>query len=253
MTGVGGKRFNAVGDVVIGILGVAAFSCGTAFGIVCAKRGIYSLAGWTYHFEAISQYLHLTAARNRILSWDKSWLLAAVAAACALLASWTSDLRQWANKSPDQRRAETQAERDRLAAENASKREQAAMRNKNRKPMSGWRRLWIALSVVFGLGAFALAWNANANVLADISYDGNDAAFWERARADAQLQACDPLTMRTVFRGTNGWYVSCETKDPFTPALLWSIVPALIMALIGLVVRWIYRGFRRAEITKATE
>jgi hypothetical protein len=248
VAGVWKQRLNVGSDVAIGVLAIASFLCGMAFVAICAERGVYSLAGWNYQFEPISHYLHVADRRERILSWDKSWLLAGIALATGCLASWIGDFRQWLNKTPEQRRADAQAERDRLSTEQASKKERAAMRKQNRKPMSGWRRLWIVLSVIFGALAFTEAWHDYSHASAWVAYDGNSVAFWARARADEGLRGCDVSTMRTGYQSGNGWWVSCDTSDPFTPALLWFFAPGMAMAVIGLTVRWIWRGFRPRDV-----
>ena len=34
--------------------------------------------------------------------------------------------------------------------------------------------------------------------------------------------------------------VTCDTNDPYTPALLWALVPAVLMAGVILTMRWFF-------------
>lgn len=149
------------------------------------------------------------------------------------------------------------------------------------RPWSGWRRLWVVLSLVTGL---PLLWQAY-QPYTDYEYLDRVAAYDARWMAEDALRSkmnCQPykgtwkpravypeeFVMRNVppIARPKGY-----ESDAFTPPKelwnkpakqqlynislecpgkipnenwWWALVPAALMAAVGLTVRWIYRGFR---------
>lgn len=112
--------------------------------------------------------------------------------------------------------------------------------------MSGWRRLWIVLSIILGALAFLAAYDANSSGFAEVKYtDGmSNAAFWQKARESSALSDCDWTTAKADAGFSDSMFVTCTNKNPAGPAFLWALAPAAFMAAAGLTIRWIYRGFR---------
>ena len=249
------ERLFSIAGVAIALIYLACGVSVMVFVASIAERGVYSLFGWHYPFEAIGHFLRLTTPyQNKVLSWDKSFLPLGIAAVLGTLAGVLSDCLEWVNKSAEQRRIEKQAALDKLQADKDGQRERAAVRRARRKPMSGWRRLWIVLSVVLGGISFAIALDAYSRASAVVPYHGNgDTAFWQRAQESPSLRDCEAATMKAEFETGDGWWVSCQNGDPYTPAFLWAIVPAVFMAAVGLTLRWIYKGFRQPTKSGPTE
>jgi hypothetical protein len=114
----------------------------------------------------------------------------------------------------------------------------------------GWQRLWIVLSILFGVPAFLIAYDINSRGFAEVAWAGDNQAFWKAARQAPGLANCDWSTAKSDSSFDGSAFVSCKTTDPLTPALLWALFPAALMAAIGLTVRWVYRGFRPTADTK---
>jgi len=232
-----------------GISGFSALSGLTAFWFVgvLAMRGVYWLFGWHYGIQSIGHFLGLNSPA-KIFEFDRSFLLLAAAIVAFFFAWILQAFVDWAEKTPDQRRRERERRKEAFKAQQQREREQKAERKAARKPMSGWRRLWIVLSIVFGALAFWVAFDANYRIWADVPWHGDNDAFWSAAHANPQLHDCNWETAEAKYPIGEMYTVYCITKDPFTPALLWALMPALFMALVGLTIRWIYRGFRAPRV-----
>lgn len=116
--------------------------------------------------------------------------------------------------------------------------------------MSGWRRLWLTASVILGLPAAFLGYETEKHHVAYVdAYKGeSNPTFWVRARQHADLKDCDwgsATADRDMFM--NSYRVQCNNPSRYFDAFLWGLLPALLMAVVGLTARWIYRGFRPLE------
>jgi hypothetical protein len=249
------KRVILTGQWIVEGLGIATVLFGSAFVCAIATRAADALFGWNYHFESIGNFLGIHVAMGelgrKVLEWDRSFLLLGAALATGYSATGIQGFIDWAQKSPEQREQARQRARQqaRAASEAAAKnlkfqREQKAARKATKRPMSGWRRLWIVLSILFGLPAFLLAYDSSSSAYADIAWNGDNKAFWSAAYADPALRDCDWQTAKAADAVGAYVMVSCNTEHPLFPALLWALAPAFLMAVVGLAVRWIYRGFR---------
>lgn len=221
------------------------------------RRGLYALVGWEYNFRSIADALKLDDNKG-LFGWDRAFLYLAAAVATFYMAMWSEGFVEWAKKSPDQRKADRErkakAQADFKAAEEAQKQRLAtekAERKAARKPMSGWRRLWIVLSIIFGAFAAILSWQPNHTEYVTIptnQFTDWD-SFWKIPKVEAVTTAnCGYGTIRGErsygYDGTTTYRLECPAKDPLTTSLLWALVPAIVMAAVGLIVRWVYRGFR---------
>lgn len=124
-----------------------------------------------------------------------------------------------------------------------------------KQPMSGWRRLWIVLSVLFGLLTALAAhdeyndvytWYTPSSALDKLA--GKDfyrALFAEASKQNAELKNCDLKTV-DISRSGSDYIIKCKTHTAFavTFALLWALLPAAFMYVTGKTARWVYRGFR---------
>jgi hypothetical protein len=110
------------------------------------------------------------------------------------------------------------------------------------RPMSQSRRLWIVLSILLGALSAMIAYKEHRHAFAIVEYaDGMaDQAFWARAQEDPRLSNCDWSTAHHDAPYDGHSMVTCDTKDPFTPALPWAFLPAAVMAAFVLAVRRSY-------------
>jgi hypothetical protein len=207
-------------------------------------RGFYALVAWEYPFVSIGTFFGIEGVHEDFLGWDRSLLLLGLSIASGMGAAGFIDLSEWARATPNERRLKREQARRAVAKQHGEERQERAARKAARKPMSGWRRLWIALSVLFAIPTAFLAYEVNSRLGATIAYIGDDEKFWRSAHEEPDLSGCNWRTAEATFRTGNGWWVACQAHDPITPAFLWALVPALLMAVGGLLVRWVYRGFR---------
>lgn len=239
------KRLIRPAEIVGGTLATIAVLLSAWFAGVIVVRTADALIGWGYEFQSIADFLSVQESHNKVLGWDRSFLLLGAAMAGFTLAGLLNEFVEWARKSPELRRADQECVRQVLTAQQQTERLQnKEARKAARKTMSGWRRLWIVSSVVFGVLAFLIAHENNSRASSYVSWNGNDEAFWSAAYADPALAGCDWRTAEAKYPIAGSYSVSCETRDPFTPALPWAFLPAMFMAVVGLTLRWIYRGFR---------
>lgn len=225
--------------------GMAAFLFGTAFAIAVVRRVGAAEFGWQYHFQSINDYLRLRQPHPpKGLTYDRSWLLLVAASLSGWAVSGLQSFIEWAEKSPEERRSERAYAKEASVKKAQREREERERRKFARKPMSGWRRLWIVLSILFAVPTFLLVYDSYSTAFADIAWNGDNNAFWAAAYSEPALRECDwPTAKAEPAIGTYSM-VTCKTNDPFMPALLWSLFPAVLMAAVGLTIRWIYRGFR---------
>lgn len=115
--------------------------------------------------------------------------------------------------------------------------------------MSGWRRLWIVASVLLGIPAYLIAVDSYRLKLYE-----NYASLAEAKRGLdlamglAQARCLTPPNSLKAYPSGYGeaHYLSfsCDTFAQYFDAVPWALLPALILAAIGLTIRWIYRGFK---------
>ena len=219
------------------------------FAIVFAIRGVDALFGWHYGFRSIGDFLAWPRPHTKLLALDRSFLLLAAAIAGFGIANALQEFVEWARMSPEQRRLERERARFAYGKQQQLEWEQKQARKADRKPMSGWRRLWLVLSVLFGALAFWIAHDSYSRAWAHVPWNGDNKAFWSAAHSNPRLSECDWSTAEAKYPIGHEYTVYCETRYPFTRALPWAFVPALFMAAVGLAIRWIYRGFRQSKGT----
>ena len=112
--------------------------------------------------------------------------------------------------------------------------------------MSGWRRLWITASILLGIPAILLGYEAEKHHIGYVDkYQGDtNGSFWKRAQGMPSLKDCDWGSATSSHMFGNSYRIQCNNPSRYFDAFLWGLLPALLMALIGLTARWIYRGFR---------
>lgn len=116
--------------------------------------------------------------------------------------------------------------------------------------MSGWRRLWIVLSLIAGVPTFAIAFDADK--LWIYRSTGNPDEMRRILAEEVVIirRQCANPPSRIAAEDSGGFYTfafRCERNSAYFRALLWALLPALVMAGIGYVIRWVYRGFRPAK------
>jgi hypothetical protein len=246
------KRLIPAAEWTIVGLGLATVFLGGAFVWALATRAADALFGWRYHFQSIGDYfgIHVAAgdAGGKILGWDRSFLLLGAAMVAGYSASGVQGFIEWAQKSPEERRHARQQAREANARIAKPQTKIKFPHKELRKRMSGWRRLWIVLSILLGAPTFLIAYT-DSRGFASVPWSGDNNAFWSAARNTTELSNCDWATAKASpsYDGAS-YYVSCSTNNAFWSALLWALLPAALMAIGGLTVRWVYRGFRSQQI-----
>jgi hypothetical protein len=243
-------------DYLAAALVLAMLGFASAFIWALGTRAADALFGWHYHFQSIGDYLGIHVAVGRpgrpILEWDRSFLLLAAAVVSGYSFAGIQGLVDWAQMSPEKReqaRRNAREERNAIANNLMFEREKKAARKAAKKPMSGWRRLWIVFSVVFGVIAAIIAWQPTRHdyVAVSQSIKTND-DLWATPQMQNELSRCLPYSAKATYAysdtSTYTYAVDCENKDPLGTSILWALFPAFFMAVFGLTVRWIYRGFK---------
>jgi hypothetical protein len=246
MSGGFEKRMIPAAEWLVTGLASASILLGSFFAVALLIRGVDAAMGWHYHFQSIGDFLGIQRPR-KVVAWDRSFLLLAGALVTGSAGTGVQGFIDWAQQSPEQRR------RARERAKEAHEKQQQldavakAARKAARKLMSGWRRLWIVLSVLFGGTTYIVTYDAYSRASAEIPYNGDKNAFWQRAEKTRALGDCDWSTAKAEYPLSGSYLVTCQNQDPWLFASLWALVPGLVMAGIGLIMRWIYRGFRRPQ------
>lgn len=244
-------------SVVMGVSGIA--------------HGLWSLV-WRGHYAGQEFRLAVNLPellQHKVFKWDKAWWFTLILPifGCQIVEAF-GNCSAWLVLTPaerQERRDKTRSEaetkgiqaRDALRAQKEQARADQSKRaypKNNEHTMSGWRRLWIVLSILFGLLAFFIAYSdasrayvwvePSSYVKAQQGQAFTDAFFVEASRSHAELNACVLATTK-VSADT----ISCE-RDPFNvffAALPWALLPGLLMMIVSLTVRWIYRGFRTTK------
>ena len=245
------KLMVTVVSLVGAVLASGAFIAFILFAAAIARRAYYWVSGDTFPFVSIGNYLELEGVHRGILTWDQSFILLGVGIAGLVLVNGLGEFLDWFEKTPEKRAEErskrreaAETERRLQAEERQASRARKAAHRAERKPMSGWRRLWLVLSVLLGAFAFLLANDNYSQAWADVAWNGDNEAFWQAAHANPRLSNCDWGTAEAKYPNGGSYTVYCQTADPWLFALIWAFFPAVIMAAVGLTVRWVYRGFR---------
>jgi|JI10StandDraft_1071094.scaffolds.fasta_scaffold416410_2 hypothetical protein len=211
--------------------------------------GLFSVGSRFFSYLSGNGWPHRSASAafglesGRIFSGDVAWwLLLFIPFILLALSGYTDDIRKWAVLRHTQ------------------------SREGEMKTMSGWRRLWIVLSIIFGLAAGSIDYFSNKRLFQSfeatqeklnkvppvmtmiggapiLSSLKGDALFWEAVRREIDLTRCAaPAHAEPSYGGA--YWISCPLKRDLVPTVGWALLPALIMAAAGLTCRWIYRGFR---------
>jgi hypothetical protein len=245
-------------DYLATALALAMLVFASTFIWALGARAAEVLFGWHYHFQSIGDYLGIHVAVGKpgraILEWDRSFLLLAAGVVSGYSFVGTQWLVDRAQMSPEQRERVRQNAREqrRAVANNLElEREKKAARKAAKKPMSGWRRLWIVSSVLFGVFAGIIAWQPTRHDYVQVSNAvKTNVDLWATPQMRDEVIRCAGGMKATYVWGDSSTYtyvVDCDNPDPLTASLLWACVPAIVMATVGLTVRWIYRGFRPAK------
>lgn len=234
------RRTASVADKVALLFAVAAIG----FGLMFADALLRRVLGWHYNFVSIAEYLRVSPPYPRGLEWDHSFLWLYAAIGCGAVAGGLSDFVTWANKTPEQRRREHDATLELVEKQSQEKRERAGARKASRKPLSGWVRLWIVASVLLGILTYLIAHDIYSHASAIIPYNGDSDQFWRHAMSNRDLGDCIWSTAKADYWMASKYYVTCNNADPWLFAGLWAFAPGLGLAAVGLVCRWVYRGFR---------
>lgn len=250
------KKLVTPAGYLSGLFAIVAFATFSLFVFEIGRRGLYAVVGWDYNFRSIADTLNLDNNKG-LVGWDRAFLLLAIAVGAFYAASGVESFVEWAKKSPEQREVDRERSAKAFADLKATQDEEKqrletekAERKAARKPMSGWRRLWIVLSLVFGAFAAMLTWDPTHTEYVTLeagqftTWDN----FWKLPKVEAATKNCGAGRVR----GEYGWggdtsptyTLECPAKDPLGTSLLWALLPAVVMAAVGLIVRWIYRGFR---------
>ena len=132
--------------------------------------------------------------------------------------------------------------------------------------LSGWWRGWVVISVLWTLFAIAAAWPSRENRAFDMFPAGQAS---ERV-ADLIRNApdsCVPSSIETTTAaiddpnagaaGSGTPYLqaslSCRPKGGVWLLVLFVIIPPLILAALGLAIKWVAQGFRRGGAMPADE
>jgi hypothetical protein len=224
---------------------------------------------WGGNFEAqpFWQFARIDSPPHRVFEWDRAWWLTLILpASLGMLASVLSDSANWLRQSPQQRAEARRAGRENLrrAQENVQLDQEKVKAAKqiakeNRKPMSGWKRLWIVLSVVIGAPVFAATHSMGAKAYVSVQPSAEvrelqGQAFWnalfeQAKREHRSVRSCVLPTVRMQSSFGTYYSVECDrlTINVTIEAFLLAFLPALAMWIVGVTSRWVYRGFRSAK------
>lgn len=250
-----------VAELLISTAVLAAFASATV-GIIFLVQGVWPmLTGGDFAGQSLGHFLNLQEPYHKILNLDRIWWLVLIAPALLMtLVGAASDAAEWASRSPMERREAARKRREidqRLTEKRRQKAEEAKKQKSRAKlgrgPMSGWRRLWIVLSLIIGVPVFAIAYDDASQVY--ISIEPNDRVkelngqeFWNALYQQAREQyrsakGCyrESIAMRHLYE--NQYSITCE-RSAFFDALFFAALPSFFMWLVGLTIRWVYRGFR---------
>jgi len=114
--------------------------------------------------------------------------------------------------------------------------------------MSGWRRLWIVLSILLGVPAGLIAYDAQRHYVYE-RYTVETAQAGVDNEGRRAMRICSQVPRIAARQDEYGpdytLSFSCKPKNAGFLAFLWALLPGALLAAIGLTSRWIYRGFKR--------
>lgn len=117
--------------------------------------------------------------------------------------------------------------------------------------IGGWWRLWIVASVLLG----ALTWLATSqtrDIYSTRSYmTESEAREWVQDQG-LRAKACDIAGLPRVSASPDdrGYYAgsfSCTSDRQYILSFIYALIPAALLAAIGLTCRWVWRGFRGTD------
>ncbi len=116
---------------------------------------------------------------------------------------------------------------------------------------TGWERLLIVLSVLFGVPSAMIAYDQNDEAYAYVSYSidelGNT-AFWQKARTEPALKNCQWPTANAQYNQYGkDTTIRCDNDPPYGEAIKWFFLPGIVMWFIGAVLGWVISGFRKPK------
>lgn len=126
---------------------------------------------------------------------------------------------------------------------------------------SGWKRLWLVLSLLFGLPIAAVYFESSETMYRSVPFtaaESNlpqpqlDNLFWPRAWKIAREAGCQETTAKVdkeIGYDGSGYTITCNPrlKSRIGYAVLYGAIPGLIFWIIGFLVAWIREGFRRPK------
>ncbi len=116
---------------------------------------------------------------------------------------------------------------------------------------TGWERLLIVLSALFGIPSAYIAYNANEAAYAYVDYNVADIGqerFWQMAKAKPELADCQWSTAKAHYNQySKDTTIRCDNEPPYGEAFKWFVIPGLAMWFIGAVFGWVISGFRKPK------
>jgi hypothetical protein len=245
------------GQVLVGLVAIATMF----WGITELLQSLWSLiTTGRFTVEPFWRTLGLAEAPNKALRWDRAWWLlligpAAMFALSSGMGELSTDLRKSAREQARERRIKRQ--HDTAFAKLEAKSRQQRQRRAGRSPMSGWKRLWIVLSLLAGVPIFLIQYNEDTNTTVYHTPSRSIAAlkdqafwnalYWEAHAKQPSLKGCilPTVEMKKESYGL-GYSIECERTfvSAANPAIFYAAFPALFMWLVGWTLHWVYRGFR---------
>lgn len=250
----------ALGQVILG----SAAAASAMWGAIELLNGLSGLLQeGSYVQEPFWQTLGLSESPHRTFQWDRAWWLLLIAPLALSgfamgLGESAEDLKRTARQRARARQLKREHDKAFAASESQARRQRS--RRTERKPMSGWKRLWIVLSLLMGAPIFLIQYGEDSSAYvthwpsdATAALTGQafwDALYWEAHAKQPSLQGCILSTAELEKDAYGGSYtITCERTfgSAIYPAILYALFPALFLWLVGWTINWVYRGFRPAK------
>lgn len=258
------QRFSKAIEALAIVCGVAGLGC-LLWGISELGGSIFKLVvSGQYPFEPFWQTLGLGRSPHKFLEWDRVWWLLVIMP--LILFGLANEIGEAATEAAKNARqlAKDRMERrdsDLDMAKADQQRRQRKRAKRESSPMNGWQRLGVVLSVLFGLPTFLAvyadqdsAWGAVYPTEQVKSLEGQ--AFWNALYR--QAEQADPDRYRGCIRSTirmeapasgfdSSYSITCEKTALYagSRAILWALLPAVVIWTIGLTIAWVVAGFKR--------
>lgn len=128
--------------------------------------------------------------------------------------------------------------------------------------MTGWERIGVVLSLLFGVPAFYIAYDMNSKAYGYVYPDEvvktlKGQLFWDSLYLQAQKErpelykGCIQRSVEMTAPSNNygGYTITCEKtwKHAFKESIIWGFLPAILIWGIGLTIGWIVQGFRQSK------